>query len=266
MKLENKVAIVTGSARGIGRGIALNLAKEGCDVLIADMNLEGWKEYGGEKLSAPSVEEEIELLGRKSASIVVDVTKRDSVKNMVNKALEYFGKIDILVNNAGGLAGKTETSYAASVSEEQLRATVDRNLYGTIFCCQAVADHMKLRKYGKIVNFGSQAGLRAQEKGFYAPYGVAKAGVIMYTKYLAQELGSYNVNVNAVAPAFVGTQRLNTIVFDVGNNREMASKQITIGRIAEPEDIANVVKFLVDDDSGYITGQCISVCGGVINF
>lgn len=266
MSLEGKVAIVTGSARGIGRSIALKLAREKCNVVIADLNLESWKEFGGERLAAATVEEEVKQLGRESISVVVDVTKKASIADMVAKTLEKFGKVDILVNNAGGLAGKVSTSYAASVSEEQLHATVERNLYGCIFCSQAVAEHMKQRKYGKIVNFGSQAGLRAQSGGVYAPYGVAKAGVIMYTKYMAQEMGPYNVNVNAVAPAYVGTQRLNETVFDVDNKRESYEKAVPLDRIADPADIAKVVNFLVDDESWYITGQCISVCGGVINF
>ena len=266
MSFENKVAVITGSARGIGRNIALTLARAGCNIVIADLNLEGWKEFGGEDLAADSVEEEVKLLGQDAISVVVDVTNKTSADEMIAKSLEKFGKVDILVNNAGGLAGPMSTSFASSMPEDQLKATVERNLYGTIFCSQAVAPHMKERKYGKIVNFGSQAGLRAQPGGVYAPYGVAKAGVTMYTHYLAQELGPFNINVNAVVPAYVGTHRLNTTVFEVEENKAIYEKEIAIGRIATPEDIAKVVKFLVDDDSSYVTGQCLSVCGGVITF
>lgn len=266
MSLENKVAIVTGAARGIGRSIALTLASAGCDLVIADLNLDGWKEFGGETMSAPSVEEEVRLLGRDAISVVVDVTSKDSVEQMVSAALEKFGKIDILINNAGGLAGPMSTSYASSMPEEQLRATIERNLYGTIFCCQAVAETMTKQKSGKIVNFGSQAGLRSQAGGVYAPYGAAKAGVINYTKYLAQELGPFNINVNAVAPAYVGTHRLNTTIFDVGDNRKMYTEEVALGTIATPEEIAKVVKFLVSDDASYVTGQCLSVCGGALRF
>lgn len=266
MILENKVAIVTGSARGIGRSIALTLAKEGCDIVVADLNLDGWKEFGGEDLAADSVEDEVKLLGRDAMSIVVDVTDKASAENMVAKAIEKFGKVDFLINNAGGLAGTMATSFASTMPEEQLKATVERNLYGTIFCSQAVAPHMKERKYGKIVNFGSQAGLRAQPGGVYAPYGAAKAAVINYTHYLGAELAPFNINVNAVVPAYVGTHRLNTTVFDVGDNRETYEKEVPIGRIADPEDIAKVIKFLVSEDSAYVVGQSISVCGGVITF
>lgn len=266
MGLENQVAIVTGAARGIGRSIALTLAASGCDVVIADINLEGWRDFGGEAMTASGVEEEVRLLGRSALGIVVDVTSKDSVDQMVSAALDKFGRVDILVNNAGGLAGPMATSYASSMPEEQLRATIERNLYGTIFCCQAVAETMKKQRSGKIVNFGSQAGLRAQAGGVYAPYGAAKAGIINYTKYLAQELGPFNINVNAVAPAYVGTHRLNTTVFDVGDNRKMYTEEVALGTIATPEEVARVVKFLAGDDAAYVTGQCLSVCGGVIRF
>lgn len=264
MKFKDKVAIVTGSARGIGRSIALNLAKDGCDIVVCDINLEGWKEYGGEQLSAPSVGEEVRELGRKALELKVDVTKKDSLENLVKQTLDYFGKVDFMINNAGGYAGDVTKSWAATIPEEDLKATVERNLYGTIFSCQVIAQHMMERKYGKIINFGSQAGLRSQDGGYYAAYGAAKAGVIMYTKYLAQQMGPYNVNVNCIAPAYVGTKRLNYLAFDA--NREEVCKGIALGKIAEPNDIAKVVNFLVSEDANYITGQCISVCGGAINF
>jgi len=264
MTIENKVAIVTGAGRGIGRSIALNLARSGCNIVVADINLDSWKEFGGEQLTASSVEEEVKKIGSDSIGVEVDVSDKVSVKNLMEQTIKKFGKIDILINNAGGLAGKVENSFASIVPEDELKATVERNLYGAIFCCQEVVKYMKEQNYGKIVNFGSQAGLRAQAGGLYASYGAAKAGVILYTKYLAQELGCFNINVNCVAPAYVGTKRLNAIYFD--EHREEVTKDICLGRIADPIDIAKVVKFLVSDDANYITGQCISVCGGAINF
>lgn len=264
MKFDGKVAVVTGSARGIGRAIALSLAKDGCDIVVSDINLSGWKDFGGEKLEADSVCEEVKKLGRRSIEVVTDVTSRSSVDELFQKALDEFGKVDFVINNAGGYAGDTTKSWASTVSEEDLKATIERNLYGTIFCCQAAAAIMKKTSYGKIVNFGSQAGLRAQAGGFYAPYGAAKAGVINYTKYLAQELGPYKINVNCVAPAYVGTQRLNHIYFD--DHYEETCRDIALGYIATPSDIANLVNFLVSEESAYITGQCISICGGSIRF
>lgn len=266
MKLEGKVVVVTGGARGIGRGIALHLASLGCDVVISDVNLESWKEFGGEKLKADSVMDEIKNLGRKTIGIKTDVTKQDEVKNLIDTTVKEFGKIDILINNAGGLAGKVESSWASSVPEDELRATIDRNLIGTIFCCQHAAKYMKERRNGKIITTSSQAGLRAQEGGIYASYGAAKAGVIMYTKYLAQELAPFNINVNCIAPAYVETKRLAAIYYDVGNNREEVSRKIPLGRLAYPEDIAKVIGFLTSAEADYITGQCISICGGSINF
>jgi 3-oxoacyl-[acyl-carrier protein] reductase len=185
---------------------------------------------------------------------------------MVKKALNEFGHIDILINNAGGLAGEIPQSYASSVPEDQLRATIDRNLMGTIFCSQAVAPSMKAQKWGRIVNTSSQAGMRSQEGGVYASYGAAKAGVIMYTRYLAQELGPYNITVNCIAPAFVSTGRLEKLSYSRPGARERTSAQVALGRLALPEDIAKVVEFFVTDLGDYVTGQCLSVCGGVIRF
>ncbi len=265
MKLKGKVALITGAARAIGRSHALRLAGLGADIVINDISLESHKEFE-EKIGAPSVMDEVEALGVRCIGVEADVGKKNQVEGMVKKVLDEFGHIDILVNNAGGLAGELFQSYPSIVSAEDLQATLDRNLLGTIYCCQAVAEPMKAQRWGRIINTSSQAGLQTQPGGLYGSYGVAKAGVIAYTKYLAHELGPYNILVNCVAPAYVNTERLEKKVFSLPGMRDKLLAEIPLGRMATPEDISKVVEFFVTDLSDYVTGQCLSVCGGAIRF
>ena len=266
MKLKGKVALVTGAARAIGRAHALRLAALGADVVLNDVNLESYKEFN-EEIAAPSVVDEVKALGVRCVGVQADVTDRAQVGDMVQQALDEFGRIDILINNAGGLAGEVMGSFASAVSERDLMATMERNLYGTIFCCQAAVPCMKKSGWGRIVNTSSQAGLQAQQGGVYSSYGVAKAGVIAYTRYLAQEVGPFGITVNCIVPAYVNTKRLQVIVYDaIPGVREQVLGQIPLGRLADPEDIAKVVEFFVTDLGDYVTGQCLNVCGGAIRF
>jgi len=265
MKLKGKVALVTGAAREIGRAHALRLARLGADVVINDINLESFKEYGQE-ITAPTVVEEVTALGVRSTGIVADVGKKEEVDKMVKQVLEGYGHVDILINNAGGIAGETFTSFASIAPEEDIRATIDRNLMGTVFCCQAVAEQMKSRGWGRIVNTASAAAILAQPGGIYAPYGMAKAGVISYTRSLAQELGPFGINVNCIAPYIVLTSRLAAGPYSMEGAREYLLSQIPLGRLGEPEDVAKVMEFFVTDLSDYVTGQVLSVCGGGIKF
>ena len=266
MVLKNKVALVTGASRGIGRRIALYLASIGCDIVIADKKLDSWKEFGEKLLNASSVMEEVENLGRRCLGLEIDISKKNQVEDLFNKAISMFRKIDILVNNAGGYIGDIENSWASKVSEEDIRKLIEVNLFGTIFCCQKASFFMKENRYGKIINIGSHAGMHALLGGFYAIYGVAKAGVIMYTKYLAQELGPYNINVNSISPGYVVTERLIKNIYGYGKKRQKYIEEVPLKRLAEPIDIANVVAFLADDKSSYINGQNIPICGGLVNF
>lgn len=265
MKLKGKVALVTGAARAIGRSHALRLAGLGADVVINDIDLESYKEFG-EQITAPSVVEEVRRLGARCMGIEADVTQKDQVESMIKRVVDELGHIDILVNNAGGLVGEVSQSFASSVPEKDLRATIDRNLMGTIFCCQESAKPMKIQGWGRIVNTASQAALQAQQGGVYASYGVAKAGVIAYTRYLAQELAPYGIMVNCIAPAYVSTKRLEQKVFSIPGWKEQYLSQIALSRMAEPDEISKVVEFFVTDLGEYVTGQCVSVCGGVIKF
>ncbi|HUX86560.1 MAG TPA: SDR family NAD(P)-dependent oxidoreductase, partial [Chloroflexota bacterium] len=175
MKLDGKVALVTGSGRGLGRAYALHLAKIGADVVINDIDLDAAKQYD-EVLTAPTVMDEIRNLGRRSIGIVADVTNKFQVDQMVEQILAEFGHLDILVNNAGG-AIVPGSSYASSVAEDHFRKMLDINLMGTIFCCQAASVPMKKQRSGKIVNVGSQAGLRSVGDGNGTSYSVAKAAI-----------------------------------------------------------------------------------------
>ena len=271
LKLAGKVALVTGAGRGLGRAYALRLARIGADVAVNDVNLDSAKVYN-EELAAPTVMNEIMNLGRKSLGVQADVSKKDQVDAMFKQVLDEFGRIDILVNNAGGnlnrlgaVAG-SPTTYPSSAEMEDHRFIMDVNLTGTILCCQAASVPMKAQRSGKIVNVASQAGLHAApEMARAMSYNVAKAAIIHYTRCLAAELGPYNVNVNCVSPGWVATSR----AVAEGRRGEEAKKieaQIPLGRLGTPEDVAKVVEFLATDLSDYVTGQCISVCGGYILF
>jgi 3-oxoacyl-[acyl-carrier protein] reductase len=265
-KLKGRIGLVTGAARGLGRAYALRLANLGADVVINDIDLHSYRQFD-EQQPADTVVDEIRNLGRRSLGIECDVTDKKEVDAMFNEILDEFGRIDILINNAGGLQVNPETSYASSVPEEDFRREVDRNLMSCIFCCQAASIPMKKQKSGRIVNVSSQAGLKGSPTGYYSSYGVAKAGIISYTRYLAGELAPFGINVNCIAPAFIGTARLMKRRFDAepGQLQEL-EKSIPLGRIGTTEDCAKVVEFLVTDLSDYVVGQCIRICGGVLLF
>ena len=266
MKLEGKVALVTGSTRGIGRVCALHLATMGADVVINGRDLHSAK--FGEQLTAETVMDEVRSLGRRSTGIACDVANKKDVDAMFEKILNEFGHIDILVNNAGGLQDNPGTSYASSVPEDDLRREVDRNLVSCIFCCQSASIPMKKQKSGRIVNVSSIAGLRAVGTGgYYSSYGVAKAGIISYTMYLADELAPFGVNVNCIAPGYIKTGRLMERTFD-NEPGKLASvvERVPLRRLGTTEDCAKAVEFLVTDLSDYITGQCIRVDGGLSLF
>ncbi|HEX5414943.1 MAG TPA: SDR family NAD(P)-dependent oxidoreductase [Chloroflexota bacterium] len=264
MKLAGKVALVTGSARGLGRAYALHLAKIGADVVINDIDMEAAKAYG-EELTAPTVMAEIEALGRRTLGIVADVTQKEQVDAMVQEIVETFGQIDILVCNAGG-ALVPGPSFASEVPEADFRRMMDINLMGTIFACQAVAPYMKRQRSGKIVTVGSQAGLRSQGSGGGTSYSVAKAAIQHYTRKLASELGPYNITVNAIAPGWILSSRAVAGGRNSPETRARLEAEIALKRLGEPEDCAKVVEFLVTDLSDYVTGQIIPVCGGVCLF
>ena len=264
MKLSGKVALVTGSARGLGRAYALHLARLGADVVINDIDLAAAKLYD-EELTAETVVDEIRALGVRCLGIVADVTDQAQVQSMMEQIVADLGQIDILVNNAGG-ALVPGPSFASSVPEADFRRMMDINLMGTIFSCQAAAEPLKRQRSGKIVNVGSQAGLRSSGGGGGTAYSVAKAAIHHYTRKLADELGPFGINVNCIAPGWILSSRAVAGGRGTPESRARLEAEIALRRLGVPEDCAKVVEFLVTDLSDYVTGQIIPVCGGVCLF
>lgn len=255
-------ALVTGGARGLGRSYALRLADNGVNVAIGDVDLAAYEEYEreSEQVGAESVEEELQSRGVDALGIEADVTDPDQVQAMVDRTVEEFGSLDVLVANAGGGVGPADDTFASELELDQLHATVERNLYGTIYTCVAAAPYMKGQGSGRIITVASSAGREARENGSYAHYGAAKAGIIMYTKYLAQDVGEYGITANVLAPGYIGTGRLMES-FEKRGVDTVAAKT-ALGRIGNTEDCADVVEFLASDASAYVTGAVIPVDGG----
>ena len=265
MKLANKVALVTGGARGLGRAYVLHLARLGADVVINDVDLNAAHEFD-EELGAESVAAEVEALGRRGLGIEADVADKAAVEAMMQEVMETFGQIDILVNNAGGMLHPPPNHTAATAPPDHYHYIMDINLTGTIFCCQAAAPHMQAARSGKIVNVASQAGLWSAHNSGGMAYKVAKAGVVHYTRVLAAELGPHNIHVNSIAPGYVLSSRAVAQGRNSPEVRDRLLQAIPLGRLGMPEDCAKVIEFLVTDLSDYVTGQCIPVCGGYVAF
>ena len=261
MSLQGKVAIVTGAARGLGRAYALRLARLGADIAIFDVDLAGAGKFG-ETLTAATVSQEVQALGRQSIEVQADLADRDAVNDAVKRVQDRFGRIDILVNNAGGAITPPERSKPSVVPDEDIRRIFDVNLMSTIYCCQAAAPIMVAQKSGVIVNTSSTAARTVARGGSLSHYGAAKAAVTHYTRDLAAELGPSGIRVNAIAPGVMLTARVKSLAEQRGIGVASEANHVPLRRLGEVEDCAGVVEFLVTDLSRYVTGQCISVCGG----
>lgn len=244
-KLDNKNAIVTGSARGIGKAIAVKLAEEGANVVIVDVNYE----------AAVESSEEIKKMGRKSFAMKVDVTKYDEVEAMIEKTKTEFGSVDILVNNAG----ITKDNLILKMTPEDFDLVIDINLKGVFNGIKAVFPVMMKQKSGKIINIASVIGLMGNVG--QANYAASKGGVISLTKTAAKELAQRGVCVNAVAPGYIQTPMTDKLPDNV---KEEILKLVPMRRMGQPEDVAKAVLFLASPDSDYITGQTITVDGGMV--
>ena len=263
--LEGKTALVTGAGRGLGRSYALHLARLGADVAVLDVNLSSFEEYDAERslMTGASTMAEIEALGRRSIGLEADVSNRAALQKAIQQVDDAWQRIDVVVCNAGGGLGAPPETKASEVDPGLWDAVLQRNLYGTMHTCQLVAPIMKRQGSGKIVTVSSQAGRRGSADGGYAHYGTAKAGIIMYTRYLAQELGPHGICVNCIAPGFIGTGRLNVLFERTGVDR--ITSQVALRRIGTPEDCARVVGFLAGPDSDYVTGTVIPIDGGSVS-
>ena len=247
-RLKGRVAIVTGSRRGIGRSIALAFAGAGADLVICDLIMADG--------ALNKVAEEIRQLGRHSLAIKVDISQKADVEEMVQRTVSQFGRIDILVNCAGiWTPGQT----LLECSEDNWDKVVEVNLKGTYLCCQAVGNIMMRQKSGNIINLSSQVGLNPSLAG--GSYSVSKAGIIMLSRQLALELADYNIRVNALAPGVVKTDFNRDYWKDPQAAKQLADS-IPLGRMAEPDDIASPALFLASDDASYITGAVINIDGG----
>lgn len=243
---EGKAALVTGASRGIGRAIALNLGKNGANVVV---------NYSGSKEKAEAVVEEIKSFGQEAIAVQANVADTDDVKRMVKETIDTFGSLDILVNNAG----ITRDNLLMRMKEEEFDQVIDTNLKGVFNCTKAVTRQMMKQRAGKIVNLASIVGVSGNPG--QVNYVAAKAGVIGMTKSVAKELATRNVHVNAVAPGFISTEMTDELTDE---QKQSMYDMIPLNRLGDPEDVANVVKFLASDESDYMTGQTIHVDGGMV--
>ncbi len=245
MSLKNNVAIVTGASRGIGKAIALKLAKEGADVIVTATTLE----------TAQKTAKEIEAIGRKALPLAVNVADFSNVEALVASAFETFAKVDILVNNAG----ITKDNLLIRMTQEQWDDVLSVNLKGTFNCIRAMTKKLMKQRSGKIINITSVVGIMGNAG--QANYSASKAGVIGLTKSVARELAPRNIQVNAVAPGFIDTDMTDAIPAEMRENLEAT---IPLGKIGSTDDIAAAVAFLASADANYITGQVLNVDGGMI--
>ena len=245
-RLQNRVALITGGARGIGKATAFKMVREGASVALLDILSD----------EAARVAQDLEALGGKALGLKADVSRKDEVDRAVERALQRFGRVDILVNNAGVVRpGPLE-----KVREEDWEAALGVNLKGTFFCTQAVVPTMKKNRYGKIVNMGSRASLGKEER---TVYGATKAGLIGVTRTWALELAQYNINVNYIGPGPIATELFKAANPEDSPKTKAIINSVPLKRVGQPEDVANLAAFLASDEASFITGQTIFICGGI---
>ncbi len=246
MQLKDKVAIVTGAARGIGRAIAIDLAARGASVVV---------NYHSSEAAAQEAAHMIQAAGGKATAIKADVSRLDEAAALMKAATDAFGKIDILVNNAG----TTRDTLLMTMKEDDWDVVIDTDLKSVFNCSKAVVRQMIRQRSGRIVNITSVVGLAGQAG--QTNYAAAKAGVIGFTRSLAKELGSRNITVNAVAPGFIPTALTDVLTPE---QKEVAIKMTPLGRFGKPEEVAYAVSFLASDEAAFITGAVLSVDGGLV--
>lgn len=244
MNLDGKVTLVTGAAQGIGKSIALALAKQGATVVISDVNLE----------KAESVAGEIRSSGKKSLAVACNVGSADEVNALFDRAVQEYGQIDVVVNNAG----ITRDGLLMRLKDEEWDQVININLKGVFLCCRAAVKLMAKKRSGRIINIASIVG--AMGNAGQINYSASKAGVIGMTKTIAKEYAGRNITCNAVAPGFIDTAMTQALPEDVKN---LMLSQIPLNRFGSADDVANAVVFLASDEGAYITGQVLHVNGGM---
>ncbi|WP_411955427.1 3-oxoacyl-[acyl-carrier-protein] reductase [Alkalibacillus sp. S2W] len=244
--LEGQTALVTGASRGIGRAIALELAKNGANVVV---------NYAGNQARADEVVEEIKEFGQEAIAYQANVSSSEEVTAMIKQTVDQFGSVDILVNNAG----ITRDNLLMRMKEEEFDEVIDTNLKGVFNCIKGVTRQMMKQRGGKIVNVASIVGVMGNPG--QVNYVAAKSGVIGMTKSVAKELAARDVNVNAVAPGFIATDMTEDLTDD---QKQQMYDMIPLNRLGDPEDVARVVRFLASDDAKYMTGQTLHVDGGMV--
>ncbi len=247
ISLEGKIALITGSSRGIGKAIALRLAGLKADIVVADV-------LPPTSDTAVEIIKEIEALSSKAVYVQADVSNESDVKNLIDKAVETFNRVDILVNNAG----ITRDNLAMRLNESDWDAVLNINLKGTFLCSKAVMKPMMKQRSGSIINIASIIGLIGNAG--QVNYSASKAGVIAVTKSIAQEIGSRNITVNAIAPGFIQTNMTDVLSEEI---RSELLKRIPLNRLGTPEEVANLAAFLASDQARYITGQVFVIDGGM---
>ncbi len=245
-RLKDRVAIITGGARGIGKAAAIKMVKEGASVALLDILPEDLARLG----------KELKALGGKTLGIETDVTKKKEVEKADEKILSRWGRVDILVNNAGIV----QPAPLEKVQEKDWDQVVDVNLKGAFFCTRAVLPSMKTHRYGKIVNLSSRASLGKELRTVYA---ATKAALIGLTRTWALELAQYNINVNAIAPGPIATELFTSANPADSPRTKAIINGIPLKRMGQPEDVGNLILFLASDESSFITGQVIFICGGI---
>src|SRR5437899_3995177 len=245
MKLEGRVAVVTGASQGIGHGSALALAREGASIAVAARNQQKLDELVAQIAAA----------GGKASAFVIDVADEEQVKSGIKSAQAQFGKIDILVNNAG----ITRDQLVMRMKRADWDAVLNTNLTSAYLCIQQVIGSMLKQRWGRIINVTSVFGQMGQAG--QANYAASKAGLIGLTLAVAREVGSRNITCNAVAPGFIETAMTAALSEEF---KQSAMKQIPLGRVGSPEDVASAVRFLASDDASYITGHVLNVNGGLL--
>lgn len=259
-RFHGKLAFVTGAAGGMGRSYALHLAKLGADIAIVDKDLQAgkrWNEY-----EADSVVQEVEALGRRAIAIEADLSKRAAATAAVQEAADRMGPIDIVVNNAGGAITPADRSRATQVPDEDIELLFGANFLSALYCCQAAVPLMTTPG-GSIINIVTHGVFASDARGQYAAYSAAKAALHTYTRTMAVELGPIGIRANCIAPGIIETPRVAAAA--KARNVGVASQleRVPLRRFGRPSDLVGAVEFLASDMSGYMTGECINVTGGL---